>query len=226
MAATACSPPAPDAATEAADAPAARSDLALTAPVGETPVASAMEVHRAEPAARAQPHVPTPEPEAVPEPRPEPLGIEAHGDHGVALEPVAVATSHVHPKAAEPDEATAPAPGGGKPNTGVTEGRGPVPDRGWGGADGGIMDDPNPLPGITGRGGPVIIRGGVGGVDDDCAIHRPRGGVATTGRGVGAGTLVNDRGPRGGTLINERAPRTSGGGAFPRGGGMVRGGIR
>lgn len=218
---SACSRPASDAAPEATDAPSTNPDLALTAPTGETPVASAMEMHREQPPSDPRPDVPTAEPETVEQRRAEPLGVAAHDDHGVATEPVELAATHVHPKAADPaDAVSAPAPGGGKPDIGMTEGRGPVPDRGWGGI-GGVMDDPNPLPGVTGRGGAVIIRGGAGGVDDDCAIHRPRGNA-----GVGAGTLVNDRDPRRGTLINERAPRTPGGGAFPRGGGMLRGGIR
>lgn len=223
---SACSRPASDSATDAADAPVSQPDLALTAPTGETPIASDMEMHRAQPAAGPTQHVRSSEPAAVTRPEREPLGVAEGGESGVASEPVAVETSHVHPKAAEPvDAVSAPAPGGGKPRTGVTEGLGPVPDRGWGGIGAGVLDDPNPLPGLIGRGGAVIIRGGAGGVDDDCALHRPGAGNRT-GTGYGAGTLVNDRGPRGGTLINDRAPRTSGGGAFPRGGGMVRGGIR
>lgn len=221
----ACSRPTADVAVDGSDGPATTPDLALTTPTGETPIASAMEVHRRQAPADPQAETLSPEPADVELPRPEPLGVAAHGDHEVTSEPVTVAASQVHPKAADPQDAvSAPAPGGGKPDIGMTEGRGRVPDRDWGGMGGGMIDDGNPLPGLTGRGGAVIIRGGIGGVDDDCAIHRPGAGGRTAG--VGAGTLVNDRGPRGGTLINGRAPRTSGGGAFPRGGGMLRGGIR
>lgn len=168
----------------------------------------------------------------APQPIPEPVGVAIHQHRAAASERVAVESPDMHPKAEGPDEVEGdPVPGGGKPR-GVSTGLGPVPDRNWG--DVGIIDDPDPVPGMTGRGG-VIIRGGPGSMEDDCKIH-PRGGMVADG-GLSGGTnggtsvLVNDRDPRRGALINERAPRTTsrpsvarGGGL--RGGGFPRGGIR
>ncbi|HEX2168347.1 MAG TPA: hypothetical protein VHG09_14025 [Longimicrobiales bacterium] len=216
----ACSEPATDTAVDAAlderdEAP----DLALMPAGDAVPVASDLEVHRPEPAKPVAPDVPAPAPE-TPEPMPEPLGNAVAG--ATAYAPAAVESvpveQHVHPKAEPVENASGPSveEGGGKP-TGVSTGLGPVPDRNWG--DTGIMDEPNPLPGRIGREGAVIIRGGAGGVDDDCAIH-PRGG--TVAGPAGPAVLVNDRGPRGG-LINERAPRTSRRPSLPRGGGFPRG---
>src|SRR5690606_13876442 len=137
--------------------------------------------------------VPTPPRESAPEPMPEPIGSDIDGAldaaPATATAPAPVETSHVHPKA--PDPVAATEDGGGKPR-GVSTGLGPVPDRNWG--DPGIMDEPNPMPGLggpvgaDGRGGAVIIRGGAGGMDDDCKIH-PRGGMTPGGPTV----LVNDR---------------------------------
>ena len=206
-------------------------DLALTAPTDATPVASDVEMGQVVPAAPPRERVPTPPRESEPEPMPEPLGSNIDGDLDAspapAVAPAPVETSHVHPKASDP--AAAAEEGGGKPR-GVSTGLGPVPDRNWG--DPGIMDEPNPLPGIggpvgaTGRGG-VIIRGGPGGIHDDCAKH-PRG-VVMAGGGTDAGgpaVLVNDRDPRRGALINERAPRTTQRPSLPRGGGFPGRGIR
>ena len=227
--AAACSTPAAEPAADDRDT---SPDLALTEPTGATPVASDVEVGRAEPAALPPERVPTPPRESAPLPMPEPLGSDLDGDvdaaPATALAPAPVETSHVHPNASGPAAATEE--GGGKPQ-GVSTGLGPVPDRSWG--DPVINDEPDPLPGIggpvglDGRGGAVIIRGGAGGIDDDCAIHRRGGRVA--GGGVAPGgpaVLVNDRDPRRGTLINERAPRTSQRPSLPRGGGFPGRGIR
>ena len=215
--AAACSRPAADPALDpAADEPSAAPDLALTSPAETEPVASDVEVHLP---------APTPLPESR-LPMPEPIGIAVDGTEGLTPEPMPVATSHVHPSETDPVEAvTGPSvEGGGKP-TGISTGLGPVPERNWG--DTGIMDDPNPIPVGIGRTDAVIIRGGAGGMEDDCKIH-PRGGaVAGGGMGTGGpGALVNDRDPRRGALINERAPRTSSRPSVPRGGGFPRGGIR
>jgi hypothetical protein len=236
--AAACSRPAaaPDI-DEALDERAASPDLALSAPSGTVPVASEVEVHRPEPAARPSPRVPALQPASTPQPMPEPLASDAAGDQDAApatgMAPMPVVPSHVHPKAADPEEAVSgpSEDGGGKPQ-GVSTGLGPVPDRTWG--DGimdnpGIMDDPDPGAGMTGRGGAVITRGGAGGVHDDCAKH-PRGGMVAGnpmgGMTGGTTVLVNDRDPRRGAVINERSPRTSSRPSFPRGGGFPRGGIR
>jgi hypothetical protein len=222
--AAACSRPAADPVVDpATDEPSAARDLALTSPSDAVPVASDLEVHRPEPTPLPESRLPTPDPANIPEPVPEPIGIAVDGTEGLTPEPMPVATSHVHPDIANPEETvTGPSvEGGGKP-TGISTGLGPVPDRNWG--DPAIMDDPTPIP--VGIGG-VIIRGGAGGMDDDCKIH-PRGGVvAGGGMGTGGpGALVNDRDPRRGALINERAPRTSSRPSLPRGSGFPRGGIR
>ena len=213
--------------TDAADEPvtdAPRDEPALALPAGDTdvPVASGIEVHQ--PVAMEE--VPAPEPAPPPRIEAEPIGL------AVTEQPA----EHVHHEAAgEPARAEAPAPvaarvpGGGKPDVGVVEGAGLIPDRDWSDAGTGIIDDPDPIPDpITGRAGAVIIRGGVGRIDDDCAIH-PRGmpGVlAGNGTGRPGGALVNDRDPRRGALINERAPRARAGGSMPRGAGFPGGGIR
>ena len=230
--AAACSRPAADPALDlAADEPSAAPDLALTSPAETEPVASDLEVHRPASTPLPESRLPTPEPADVSEPMPEPIGIAVDGTEGLTPEPMPVATSHVHPNETDPDEAVAgPAvEGGGKP-TGISTGLGPVPERNWG--DTGIMDDPNPIPVGIGRPDAVIIRGGAGGMEDDCKIHSRGGAIAEDviiggdrGRG-GPGALVNDRDPRRGALINERAPRTSSRPSLPRGGGFPRGGIR
>jgi hypothetical protein len=220
---------------EAQDERSATPNLALTAPTGAVPVASDLEVHQPEPAVRPQLRVPTPRPESTREPVPEPLASDRDGDLDAApasgATPMPVA-SHVHPKADPDDAVSGPAEqGGGKPQ-GVNTGLGPVPDRNWG--DTGIIDDPNPLPdpmgtghtGMVGRDGVVIIRGGAGGMHDDCKIH-PGGNVTVPMRPQGGPeALVNDRDPRRGAAINERAPRTARSPSLPRGGGFPRGGIR
>jgi hypothetical protein len=218
----ACSTPDADRVDATADERNASPDLALSTPSEAVPVASDVEVGQPAADPRPDPGHPSPE-EEIPQPEAEPLGSDLHGEHNAApaisVEPMPVATSHVHPKA--PDEALSEAEeGGGKP-TGVSTGLGPVPDRNWG--DPGIMDDPNPIPDVIGRAGAVIIRGGAGGVHDDCKIH-PRGG--TIAGPTGPGALVNDRDPRRGALINERAPRTSRRPALPRGSGFPGGGLR
>jgi hypothetical protein len=100
----------------------------------------------------------------------------------------------------------------------------------------------------VGRDRGIIIRGGVS-VDDDCALHRPGGGLLTIGRGgsggagqvIGAiGALVNDRVSRPasggaeqvigaiGALVNDRVSRPASGGAAAIGGargGGSRGGV-
>lgn len=217
------------------DAPDASPDLALTAPDG-VPIASDVEVHRPENPERPQPDAPTPERSDRPRPEPEPA---AAGDIAADVTDYG-SGAHVHPKAdpegavSAPVATTEPARGGGKPRTGVTEGRGPVPDRTWGDDGVGIMDDPDPIPAvIAGRPGAVIIRGGAGRIDDDCAIHGRgiAGGVMAGiiggimgGAERPGGMLVNDRDPRRGALINDRAPRTPNGGSLPRGAGFPRGG--
>jgi hypothetical protein len=222
----ACSAPAADPVVQpVADDASETPDLALTSSSDAVPVASDIEVHRPQPTPEPKPRVPTPEPADLPEPQPEPIGFAMNGVEGLTPGPMPVATSHVHPKAEDPEEAVSgpSVEGGGKP-TGISTGLGPVPERNWG--DTGIMDDPNPVPIGIGREGAVIIRGGRGGVHDDCAKH-PRGGqVAGGGDGGGPGALVNDRDPRRGALINERAPRTSSRPSIPRGGGFPRSGFR
>ena len=240
--AAACSRPAADETAQSeVDARDANPDLALTGPVDAVPVASGIEMHQAEAAHKdgdAGPDDAAVEQAPAPEPAASKQSVEPVGAAPAApAAPAAVATSHVHPKAQDPEVMAsvggdAPAHGdsaegegnGGKP-TGVNTGLGPVPDRDWG--DPAIIDDPDPLagtlPGI-GRAGAVIIRGGAGGVDDDCAIH-PRGGVAAIPVS-GPGVLINDRAPRAGTSINERAPRGAQRPSLPRGGGLPRGGIR
>lgn len=219
----ACSAPADPAVEPVADDASAAPDLALTSSSDAVPVASDIEVHRPQPTPEPEPHVPTPEPADLPEPRPEPIGFAMNGVEGLTPEPMPVATSHVDPEDADEAVSGPSIEGGGKP-TGIATGLGPVPERNWG--DTGIIDDPNPVPIGIGREGAVIIRGGRGGVHDDCAKH-PRGGhVAGGGETGGPGALVNDRDPRRGALINERAPRTSSRPSIPRGGGFPRSGIR
>jgi hypothetical protein len=227
----ACSAPAPDSVDTAADdAPAAR-ELALQSS-DATPVASELEVHRPD-AQAPEPSSPMHPPRDATDPLPEPLGRAVTGDAaGMQMTP-APAPAHVH--AADAGDAVAgPAePGGGKPR-GVSTGLGPVTDGNWG--DPAIMDDPNPIPGriggegtvLTGRDGVIIIRGGMGGIDDDCAIH-PRGGMRPGGgmpTGQPGGVLINDRSPRRGASINERAPRSPNRPSLPGGGGLTRRGIR
>jgi hypothetical protein len=235
--AAACSGPADEPiADEAFDERGRSPDLALSPRSDNVPVASDIEMHQPEVTARPAQRVPTARPQNTPEPMPEPLSSDRDGDIDAAPAPAsspAPVASHVHPKAADPEDAVSePIEGGGKPR-GVSTGLGPVPDRNWGDT-GGIIDDPHPLPGPMegiggiGRDGAVIVRGGIGGVHDDCRKHPSGGTVAlpSGGRGNGPDELVNDRDPRRGALINDRAPRTSRGPSLTRGGGFPRGGIR
>ena len=73
------------------------------------------------------------------------------------------------------------------------------------------------------RGPMILIRGGVGTIEDDCKIHGPNR--------FGPGVAINNRlpvlqgGMGGGVVVNERTPRYGarpGGYGAPRGGGFVR----
>jgi len=69
-----------------------------------------------------------------------------------------------------------------------------------------IGDDLAPWPEGGTRGPGIIIRGGRGGIDDDCDLHRP--GARRPG-----GVAVNDRMPSigGGIMVNNRVQRFGGG---------------
>ena len=224
----ACSRPAADtAADEALDARNEDPDLALTQASDQVPVASQVEVGRPGPADQPSPQRYTVAETHAPPSTPEPLAA----DPGDEMEAEPLAATVPMPVGRDAGEAVSEAveEGGGKP-TGVSTGLGPVPDRDW--ADPGIIDNPGPVPGMTGtlgtigREGVVIIRGGAGGIHDDCKAHAGGGAVAGASPTGGPAVLVNDRDPRRGALINERAPRTSRSPSLPRGGGFVRGGIR
>ena len=167
----ACSTPDADpVADHAPDERNASPDLALSPQPETVPVASDIEVNQPVPDPRPGPGHPSPERD-VPQPAPEPIGSEMRGEHDavpvVSVEPMPVASSHVHPNAPDESVSATAEEGGGKP-TDVSTGLGPVPDRTWGDpgmmGEPGIMDDPNPMPGPMGRPGAVIIRGGAGGV--------------------------------------------------------------
>ena len=155
----ACSTPAPE--TGRSDAQNGGRDLQLAeTPRTEAPVASALE---APSAVRSAP-APTPARRVVVrEPEPEPAGH----DHAAvtAVEPVrelSVTTT----SSAEPQLRLAMATAPAAPIFGAAR-----PLEGPGGAD-----DPRAIPNFgTGR-GPIMIRGGRGGLDDDCDLHRPRVG--------------------------------------------------
>ncbi|MBR9991375.1 MAG: hypothetical protein KFH98_16550 [Gemmatimonadetes bacterium] len=203
-------------------------DLALTPESDAVPVASDVETNRPRETPRSEPDIPTPSPGSAPAPTPEPVGSHLDGEQDAAPvtseAPLPVATGHAHPDAAPADVSAPAEEGGGKP-TDISTGLGPVPDRTWG--DPVIMDDPNPLPGLIGREGAVIIRGGNGGLHDDCKVlPGARVPVNVALPANGPAVLVNDRDPRRGAAINERAPRTANRPSVGRSSGFPRGGIR
>jgi hypothetical protein len=226
--AAACSSPDADPQDSSLDDRATAPDLALTPETDGVPVASDVETNRPRETPRSEPDIPTPTPGDASAPMPEPVGSHLEGEHDAApvtaVAPLPVAAAHAHPEA-EPADVSAPVEeGGGKP-TDISTGLGPVPDRTWG--DPAIMDDPNPLPGLIGREGAVIIRGGNGGLHDDCKVlPGARVPVNVALPANGPAVLVNDADPRRGTAINERAPRTQNRPTVGRGGGLPRVGIR
>lgn len=162
----ACSTPAPT-----PDAEAGERDIRLApAPRTEEPVASALE---APSAVRSAPAPAPARSVVVREPEPEPAGH----DHAAVTtdEPVqelrVTTTSSPEPqlRLAMATAPAAPIFGAGRPLEGP------------GGAN-----DPRAIPNFgTGR-GPIMIRGGRGGIDDDCDLHRP---------GVGRPAAVNRLAP-------------------------------
>jgi hypothetical protein len=200
----ACDRSAPEPAEPAASVQPTDADLVLGQGFDEgTPVASDIEVQR-----------------------PQPPGTEAGRVRRAA--PTAVsAAAHVHePAAADPAEAA------------PIETQADVPDLAGPAADDGAAADataagsgkpriarnegPIPTPGQ--RGGVIIIRGGPGGLDDDCAIH-PRTPpmsadppIVTATPDLDRGALINDRSPPGGTLAGNRPLPAAGGELHPSGG--------
>lgn len=226
--AAACSKPAAETAVdEALDARNEDPDLALTVSSDIVPVASDVEVGRPGPAEQPAPQRFTVAETHAPQSRPEPLAVHRGGE--IDAEPATATVPMPVEGDAGESGGEAVEEGGGKP-TGVSTGLGPVPEPDW--ADTGIIDNPGPVPGMTGtmgtigREGVVIIRGGAGGMHDDCKAHPGGGAVADVNPRGGPAVLVNDRDPRRGALINERSPRTSRSPSLPRGGGFIRGGIR
>jgi hypothetical protein len=217
----ACSRPEPAAQPADTDT-SAPIDLALYPPSTEPPIASELEAPRP-PAPEVAPR---PVPVARRNARPEPLGnAVAANRQSTAAESLTDTGAPADPRVDETEQvavagpAAEPAAGGGKPRPGMTDGAGRVPDPG------------------PGRSGPVIIRGGVGGVDDDCVVHRSPPDVGDIRPPAGGTTvLINDRTPRRGPPqvadrsppVADRTPARGIGsrGAAPRGGGIGRIGIR
>jgi hypothetical protein len=125
----------------------------------------------------------------------------------VAADAMAMSAPEVTATAASPTLGSAPS---SMPTAGLPAGRGATEDV--------------PLNLGNDRGPMILIRGGVGGVHDDCKIHGPNG--------FGPGIAINNRLPTratgmgGGVLVNERMPRSygarPGGSGFPRSGGIAR----
>jgi hypothetical protein len=197
----ACSRQAEESAADAAPADETR-NLALTSSSDEAPVASELEAPRA-----AEPEV---APRAVPvvnrRVTPQPLGsaIAAAHDHGAdAAEQAPAPPAQPQDEGGSVSAVTGPlvqpeSTGTGKPR-GTVQGGGRVPD--------------------PGAGGPIIIRGGAGGEDDDCKLHQPPR-VGEVRPGGNTGVLINDRAPR-------RGPPQQVAGRTPtRGPQLGRGGIR
>ena len=123
-----------------------------------------------------------------------------------AADAMAMSAPEVTASAASPTLASAPA---AMPTATLPAGRGVVEDV--------------PLNLGSNRGPMILIRGGVGTIEDDCKIHGPNR--------FGPGVAINNRLPAmqggmgGGVLVNERSPRYGarpGGYGAPRGGGFVR----
>ena len=154
----ACSTPAPEGQT---DAQAAGRDIRLAeTPRTEAPVASALEA----PAATRSAPAPAPARRVVVrEPEPAPA---SHDHAAVTTEEPVQELSRTTISSAEPQLRLAMATAPAAPIFGAAR-----PLEGPGGAS-----DPRAIPNFgTGR-GPIMIRGGRGGLDDDCDLHRPRGG--------------------------------------------------
>jgi hypothetical protein len=225
--AVACSRPAADPAAERA--PLSDPNLMIGAGfMDATPIASDVEVNR-QPQGAVNPR-PAPTPPAQPAaarsarlPAAEVPDEErgGHAEHGVAADPAPeLVLAAEAPRAGE----GAPEAGGTAAGT-VTGGSGkprPVMDEG-------PIHDPHP------RGGIVIIRGGAGTIDDDCAIHprNPREPVlvpvippivAAQPPDNGTGVLINDRTPPGGSIAGNRPPPI-GPGEHPAGRGIGRAGV-
>lgn len=152
----ACSKPAPE--SNRTDTQAGGRDLQLAeTPRTEAPVASALE------APSAARFAPAPAPArrvVVREPEPEPAG-QVHA--AVTTEAPVQELSRTTIRSAEPQIRLAMATAPAAPIFGAAR-----PLEGPGGAN-----DPRAIPNFgTGR-GPIMIRGGRGGLDDDCDLHRP-----------------------------------------------------
>ena len=155
----ACSTPGPESAQT--DTQAGGRDLQLAeSPRTEAPVASALE------APSAVRTAPAPAPArrvVVREPEPEPAG---HDHAAVGTDEPVQELSVTTTSSAEPRLRLAMATAPAAPIFGAAR-----PLEGPGGAN-----DPRAIPNVgTGR-GPIMIRGGRGGLDDDCDLHRPRAG--------------------------------------------------
>jgi hypothetical protein len=151
----ACSTPAPD---RQADAQSPERDIRLAeTPPTDTPVASALE------APLATRSAPAPAPArriVVREPEPEPAG---HDHAAVTTDQPVQELSRTTTSSTEPQLRLAMATAPAAPVFGAAR-----PLEGPGGAN-----DPRAIPNFgTGR-GPIMIRGGRGGLDDDCDLHRP-----------------------------------------------------
>jgi hypothetical protein len=152
----ACSKPAPDSAQTNAQAGGRDIRLAET-PRTEAPVASALE---APGAARPDPAPAPARRVVVREPEPEPA---SHDHAAVTTDEPVQELSRTTTSSAEPQLRLAMATAPAAPIFGAAR-----PLEGPGGAN-----DPRAIPNFgTGR-GPIMIRGGRGGVDDDCDLHRP-----------------------------------------------------
>jgi hypothetical protein len=207
----ACSRPAEDTGPPAASGPSGDRDIRLVGPpAAEALPVSDLEAGRSPRLPRARPAQPSAEPFAAAAP----AGPESpEAALPAASDPLEAAVP------AEPavGESAAPAPGEFEPAPEVI--RAPMPAAWTGGTGqlmGGIGDD---LPAAGRRGPAIILRGGRGGVDDDCDLHRPRG------RGPG-GIAINRNGPvlPGGDMVSNRLPGLTG---RPVGiAGLPRGGIR
>lgn len=152
----ACSTPAPE--TGRSEAQAGGRDLQLAeTPRTEAPVASTLE---APSATRSDPAPAPARRVVVREPEPEPAGH----DHAAVTADVPVQElSLTTTSPAEPQLHLAMATAPAAPIFGAAR-----PLEGPGGAN-----DPRAIPNFgTGR-GPILIRGGRGGIDDDCDLHRP-----------------------------------------------------
>jgi hypothetical protein len=152
----ACSKPASE--TSRTDAQAGGRDLQLAeTPRTEAPVASALE---APGAARTAPAPAPARRVVVREPEPEPAG---HDHAAVTTDEPVQELSRTTISSAEPQIGLAMASAPAAPIFGAAR-----PLEGPGGAN-----DPRAIPNFgTGR-GPILIRGGRGGIDDDCDLHRP-----------------------------------------------------